>query len=232
MSSPWILHLRQATWAAALAMAALAFGGAAWAQAQAQTQAPAQGQKTQAQQDAEDDEYENHILNADKRLLNSILAPLGLGSPNTPDITYRERSPLVVPQGRDLPRPGKAVRNGDWPVEPELKEKRKEAALRRAGKDPAAVDPAKPISGTSEMWKTGNTGVWTDEPRKKEDPGFFSMLWQGKLTGSWTETGKFEGEPPRTSLVDPPPGYLTPSAAAPYGATPRADGPEKKEPKL
>jgi len=232
MSSPWILHVRHVTWAAALAVTAMGFTGAAWGQAQA----PAQNQKTQAQQDAEDEELEDHILNADKRMLNAILSPLGLGSASGPAIIYRERSPLVVPQGRDLPPPGKAVRNGDWPVEPEVKERRNAAALRRAGKDTQANlgrHDEKPISGTPEIWKNGNTGVWSDDPRKKEEPGFFSMMMQGKLNGSWTETGKFEGEPPRTSLLDPPPGYLTPSAAAPYGTTPRADRtPEKKEPKL
>ena len=65
-----------------------------------------------------------------------------------------------------------------------------------------------------------------------KEPDFFSMLISGKLKGSWDEVGKFEGEPPRTTLVDPPPGYLTPSPAAPYGVTPRQGEPEKKEPKL
>lgn len=241
MSSPWILHVRHATWAAALALAAIGFAGGASAQTQsqgqpqAQPQPQAQGKKTQTQQQAEDDELEDHILNADKRMLNAILSPLGLGSQSGPDITYRERSPLVVPQGRDLPPPGKAARNGDWPVEPEVKEKRQAAAARKAGLDQTRMsskNDEKPISGTPEMWKTAKTGTWDEERKPRQEQGFFSMMMQGKLTGSWTETGKFEGEPPRTSLVDPPPGYLTPSAAAPYGMTPRADTFEKKEPKL
>jgi hypothetical protein len=58
------------------------------------------------------------------------------------------------------------------------------------------------------------------------------MLMSGSLTGTWEEYGKFEGEPPRTSLVQPPSGYLTPSPAAPYGMTPRSGEPQKKEPKL
>jgi hypothetical protein len=124
------------------------------------------------------------------------------------------------------------VKTGDWPVEPEIKEKRAAAAARKNGKDPAALDPAKPISGTSEMWKTGNTGAWTEAGKGQEEPGFFTMLMEGKLKGSWTETGKFDGEPPRASLVNPPPGYLTPSPTAPYGVTPRAGEVEKKEPKL
>jgi hypothetical protein len=213
---PWIKPVRNALWAAALALAAMSVAGnSAWAQAAAE----------------EDDEIENHVLNADKRLLNMILAPLGLGSAAAPEISYRERSPLVVPQGRDLPPPGKVAKTGEWPIEPEVKAKRAAAALRKSGRDPAVVDPAKPISGTPEAYKTGNTGQWDDRKGPKE-PDFLSMLISGKLTGSWDEVGKFEGEPPRTTLVDPPPGYLTPSPAAPYGVTPRQDAPQKKEPKL
>ena len=211
---PWIKPVRNALWAAALALAAMSVAGnSAWAQAAAE----------------EDDDIENHVLNADKRLFNMILAPLGLGSAAAPDITYRERSPLVVPQGRDLPPPGKAAKTGEWPIEPEVKAKRAAATLRKYGRDP--VDPAKPISGTAEAYKTGNTGQWDDRKGPKE-PDFLSMLISGKLKGSWDEVGKFEGEPPRTTLVDPPPGYLTPSPAAPYGVTPRQGEPEKKEPKL
>ena len=209
---PWIKLVRTAVWAAALALAAMcAAGNSAWAQAAAQ-----------------EDDIEDHVLNADKRVLNAILAPLGLAPGGAPDIVYRERSPLVVPQGRDLPPPGKAAKNGEWPIEPEVKAKREAAALRKAGRDPAVVDPAKPISGTAEALKTGKTGQWDDRKGPKE-PEFFEMILSGKWKGSWEEVGKFEGEPPRTTLVDPPPGYLTPSPAAPYGVTPRAGPPEKKE---
>ena len=210
---PWIKPVRNAVWAAALALGAMSVAGnSAWAQAAA----------------AEDDDIEDHVLNTDRRLLNGILAPLGLGSAAAPDIIYRERSPLVVPQGRELPPPGKAAKNGDWPIEPEVKAKRAATALRKAGRDPAVVDPAKPISGTAEAYKTGNTGQWDDRKGPKE-PDFLTMLFKGQLGGSWDEVGKFEGEPPRTTLVDPPSGYLTPSPAAPYGVTPRHDAPQKKE---
>jgi hypothetical protein len=212
-AAPWVKLVRNAVWAA-LALATIGFAGnAAWAQAAA----------------PEEDDIEDHILNTDKKMLNAILAPFGLGSAAAPEITYRERSPLVVPRGRDLPPPGKAAKNGDWPIEPEVKAKREATALRKSGRDPALVDPAKPISGTREASKTGHTGTWQDDPKAPKDEGFFSMLMSGRLKGTWEEVGKFEGEPPRTSLVDPPPGYLTPSPVAPYGVTPRQAAPEKKE---
>lgn len=218
-AAPWVKPLRHAVCAAALALVVIGSAGhAAWAQTAAAT--------------TEDDDIEDHILNADKRMLNAILKPFGLGSSTDPGITYRERSPLVVPQTRDLPPPGKAAKAGDWPVEPEVKAKRQASALRKSGKDPAVIDPAKPISGTAENWKTGNTGSWADPPKPRQEPDFFKMLFSGSLQGTWEETAKFEGESPRNSLVDPPPGYLTPSPAAPYGATPRAGQPEPKEKKL
>lgn len=223
-SAPWTKPLRRAAWAAMLSVAVIGLTGSAFAQ----------GQQPQAQND---DDIEDHVLNSDKRMLNAILAPLGLGSNSGPAIEYRERSPLVVPQGRNLPPPGKSTKNGDWPVEPEIKAKREEAALRRQGKDPDARvnlgrHDERPISGTTEQWRTGNVGTWSDDPKRQAEDGFFTMMWKGRLTGSWSETGKFEGEPPRTSLVDPPAGYLTPSAAAPYGVTPRDPfANEKKEKK-
>ena len=218
--APRFLPVRRAFCAATLAIAVI---GAAGTMAFAQQAATAE----------EEDDIESHILNADKRLLNAILAPFGLGSAASgPDITYRERSPLVVPTGRDLPPPGKADKSADWPVEPEVKARRAERALERSGRAPVIPDPAKPISGTAEARKTGNTGAWDDSKGAKKEPDFFSMLWQGKLGGTWEEYGKFEGEPPRTSLAQPPAGYLTPSPAAPYGTIPRETPAEKKDKKL
>jgi hypothetical protein len=215
--APCIKHLRHVVCAATLALAVAGGAGHAWAQAAAE----------------EEDDIENHILNADKRLFNSLMGSLGLAS-TAPTITYRERPPLVVPQSRDLPPPGKAVKGPDWPVDPEIKQRKKEASAvpigpGRKGQQP---DDSRPISGTAENWKTGDTGTWAEEKKGPKEPEFLKMLMSGSLSGTWEEYGKFEGEPPRTSLVQPPSGYLTPSPAAPYGMTPRASEPPKKEPKL
>jgi hypothetical protein len=215
-AAPCSKPLRHALRAALLALAVTgAAAGSAWAQSAA----------------PEDDDLEDHLLNADKKLMNAILAPLGLAPSAEPDIQYRERSPLVIPQGNKLPPPGKSAKGPDWPVEPEVKAKRAAAALQKSGRSPNIVDPAKPISGTPEYWRTGNTGTWAADPKPRQEPDFFTMLMKGQLGGSWEEYGKFEGEAPRNSLTQPPEGYLTPSPAAPYGVTPHADQPQKKEPK-
>lgn len=217
-AAPWIKQLRRAC-AGTLALAAVATcaGTSAWAQAA-----------------NEDDEYYDSILNADKRMMDQLLASFGLIS-LAPPIEYRERSPLVVPSGRDLPPPGSQLAKGSaWPVDPEIKAKRERAAARKAGKIAVEVDPAKPIAGTPEMYRTGDTGKWDESGKKNtKEPDFFEMLRSGKLMQTKKdEVGTFKGEPPRTSLVEPPPGYLTPSPAAPYGTTDRPQQPEKKEPKL
>jgi hypothetical protein len=208
-AAPWVKHVRHAVWAATLAAAVIGLAGNAWAQAQ-QTQ--------------EEDDLDDSILNADKKLLNTILKPLGLGGDSAPPIEYRERSPLVVPKGRDLPPPGKVAKGADWPVEPETKARKKESAeLGSTGRKGQQYDASRPISGTAEVWKNGDTGTWADETKAKKEPDFFKMLFSGSLQGTWEENTKFEGESPRTSLVQPPAGYLTPSPAAPYGATKRGD---------
>lgn len=215
-AAPWIKSVRRVIHAATLALAASGIAGNAWAQAAVN----------------EPDDIEDHILNSDKRMLNSILGPLGLGAAPVPEITYRERSPLVVPAGRDLPPPGaKPAKSADWPLEPEVKLKRAAAAERKSR---PAVDPAKPISGTSEMYRV-ESGKW-DEPVKKErDPTFLELIQAGKIfqlgDNRKEEVGTFTGEPPRTSLIAPPTGYLTPSPAAPYGVTPHQSPSEPKKEK-
>jgi hypothetical protein len=201
--------VRQAVCAAALGLALVgASGQAGWAQ------------------QPSDNELEDHVLNTDKRVIDGLLGAIGLSS-SAPDIDYRERSPLVVPQGRDLPPPGKAAKGSDWPLDADIKARRREAKSdywSPPGK--AQYDASRTISGTREARKVGvSTDNWLEEQKRKE-PDFLSMLMQGKLGGSWDEYGKFEGEPPRQSLVQPPPGYLTPSPAAPYGTTDRKLGTE------
>jgi len=215
-AAPWIKPVRSAFYAGALALTAVMAGG---------------GNPAWAQVDDEDD----HILNTDKRLMDQLLTSLGIVSKN-PDINYRERSPLVVPQGRDLPPPAGQSKNPDWPVDPEVKARKEAAAARRKqiGPTGTAADPSRPIAGSPEMMQRGRGWGYDDSGMKKnKEPDFFSMVLSGRLfTPPKDEIGQFTGEPPRSSLVEPPPGYLTPSPAAPYGVTDRPQAPPKKEEKL
>jgi hypothetical protein len=208
-SAPWLKPLQIALCAGTLVLAVSA--------------SPASAQLT----GDPDDEYYDSILNIDRRLLDQLLGG------HTPSIEYRERSPLVIPAQPNLPPPGAQVAKGaDWPVDPEVKAKK--AARAEARLPPRRqYDAGKPISGTEENYRTGNTGTWDESKGAKRDPTLVEMFMSGKMFEGFKkeEYGTFAGEPPRTSLIAPPQGYLTPSPAAPYGVTPRSSAPEKKDPK-
>src|SRR3712207_3005773 len=75
-----------------------------------------------------DDDDDNTTI--DQKIINSILGGIGLQR-DRPAIEYRERSPLVVPPGRDLPPPeteAALIKNPAWPVD--AGEKRRKDALK------------------------------------------------------------------------------------------------------
>ena len=47
--------------------------------------------------------------------------------------------------------------------------------------------------------------------------GSKSNIWSKMFGKDEPEAGRFTGEPPRTALTEPPPGYQTPSPDQPYG---------------
>jgi hypothetical protein len=173
---------------------------------------------------AEDDDEQSMTL--DQKLLHNLMTSLGL-SRDRPAIEYRERSPLVVPPRRDLPPPetdSAATKNPAWPVD--AGEKRRKDALREKQRKnfDSAIDDGRVLT-RDEMERDRRTARGSDGARRTEDvdqtmlkpyemgPGIFSRLFKS----SKEETATFTGEPPRTSLTEPPTGYRTPSSAQPYG---------------
>lgn len=215
-------QLRRAAWAGMLALLTLMAYGVGSASAQNQ-------ESTSAKTD-EADSIENHVLNTDKKIFNSIMGVLGLAPSDGETITYRERSPLVVPPQRDLPPPERnaLAKNPEWPVDPEVKLRKEEAS---ALKNASQIDPSKPLAGSSAIGPkvaTGSRGTvgpgGNDDPTAttKKPESLLNIFNKGKLWGSpLEEVGTFAGEPPRNSLTEPPPGYLTPSPTEPYGVTKR-----------
>lgn len=137
----------------------------------------------------------------EERILKGVLGTIGLI--RKPEIEYRERSPLVVPSSRDLPPPETANAKNAWPAD--LDTKRADHLTKRPAGKPAD-------------WKDASTN-------KVSEPSDLSKVFGGggifnKLKGpEENEIGTFTGEPPRVSLTEPPRGYKTPSATAPYGIT-------------
>jgi hypothetical protein len=179
-----------------------------------------------AQEAEEGDTFEQKII---KNFLGGLGVDVG-----RPGIDYRERSPLVVPPSRELPPPEAAAasRNPAWPRE-QVK-KRAAAAPKqnvRAGpEDPgtsSALTPdelrrgAKP-AGSSRITDPSQSGSVDDpnigRPSRPQELGSTNLFtWGNLMRGNATETAPFTGEPSRSALTQPPPGYQTPSPNAPYG---------------
>ena len=105
------------------------------------------------------------------------------------------------------------------------------AARKKATKATENWQAAQPLT-PAEM-KSGQVAA---APRTSNDPiqpgtnsnpslspaelGFTGGLWNMMKGGNGTESKPFTSEPPRQSLVEPPPGYQTPSPNYAYGAGP------------
>lgn len=184
----------------------------------------------------DDEDYEPF----EEKLLKNLLGQ------DKPPIEYRERSPLVVPPGRDLPPPENtnAVPNPAWPKDADLiqaKKKKKRPDPRDL--DPRtrfdsgrALSPAELDRGNPKISGTGGLGAPSSPQNQdaasgrvlKPDElgykgGLFGSLFSGK---DKEEAVPFPGEPPRAGLTDPPVGYLTPSPNFPYGLTATKEAPK------
>jgi hypothetical protein len=222
-------RLQQAAVAGALALSVVtAFGSAARAQ------------------DA--NEEPTTIWNWDQKLGNKVLQTLGLK--DGPGIDYRERSPLVVPPSLDLPPPkqksAKAQVPANWPADPNAAKPTKPAAKTSSKDDDTAwldftgnqVGSIRK-SGSANAPAPGGNGK-VDDPDAAEKPlkpsdlspkgtNFFTSFFKNSDD---TDFGTFTGEQPRTSLIEPPQGYQTPSPNQPYGVTKRTEfiKPQKADP--
>ena len=128
---------------------------------------------------------------------NKFMRTLGISSnPDAAsDINYTERAPLVVPPTRDLPPPAvdPARPAADWPNDTKKNVKRE--------KPKGAIVP--------------DTAVVTPNPPYVKKPWYDPSGWFDK-----EEYAKFQGEPVRQDLTDPPSGYRIPSPDEPYGISP------------
>jgi len=183
---------------------------------------------------AGDDGDDDDDMTFEEKLIDNLMSGIGARSMEKKGIEYRERSPLVVPPKLDLPPPaGTEAKNApNWPKDPDER-RRKEAIAQRkkAVKATESWQAARPLT-PAEM-KIGQTAA---PERTSNDPiqpgtngnpslspaelGFTGGLWNMMKGGNGTESKQFTTEPPRQSLVEPPPGYQTPSPSYAYGAGP------------
>jgi hypothetical protein len=178
------------------------------------------------------DEDDDELL--DVKIFRNIMKGLGLRKDEPNGIEYRERSPLVLPTAKELPRPESdtaAKKAAGWPDDADLKraKQRKEAERKRKPINPGVDDKPLPPNKMTEGPVPATIGSKAGEAPGKSMEGsaapstnaelgskgltsMFGSLWAPK-----EEYTPFTGEPTRSSLIEPPPGYRTPSPTQPYG---------------
>lgn len=180
---------------------------------------------------AGDDDDDDDGMTFEEKIIDNLMSGIGAKSMEKKGIEYRERSPLVVPPSLDLPPPASAnAKNApNWPKDPDER-RRKEAIAQRkkAVKATESWQAARPLTPaemnvgrTAAPERTSNDPI---QPGTNGDPslspaqlGFTGGLWN-MMTNNKGENTQFTSEPPRQSLVEPPPGYQTPSPSYAYGA--------------
>jgi hypothetical protein len=182
---------------------------------------------------SDDDEIE--LL--DTKILRGIMKGLGLRRDGEA-IEYRERSPLVLPPSKELnqlppPETVNAKKAPGWPDDPDLNKarQRKEAERKRKPVEPGVDDkplpPNQMTASGSLPAPTGSKGgeapgrsmEGSSAPSTNAELGSksFMSMFNSSLWAPSEEYTPFTGEPQRSSLTEPPPGYLTPSPNQPYG---------------
>jgi hypothetical protein len=182
----------------------------------------------------------------DTKIMRRFLKDLGLQRDGEAGIEYRERAPLVVPPSRDLPAPrreGSLANNPAWPKDHDVERRRQDAAATAANRaklkgtaadmmmeEGRALRPSEMARGGAPGSQTAGPVQSPDEsarPLKPSELGSKKGLWDLLAVGpEKTETATFGGEPPRSSLTEPPSGYQTPSPSQPYGLSPTKQQPK------
>ena len=172
----------------------------------------------------------------DEKMMRGIMDGLGLKRDGEPGINYQERAPLVLPPGRDLLPPDRsdaAANNPAWPKDPDVERRKAEVTMEKnrnvSDEREREQNPLRPDQLTpGGRGKQKRQAARTDDGYQAPASGFSSQLppselgYKGNLFSNMfgskkEEQAKFTGEPPRTSLTEPPAGYQTPSPDQPYG---------------
>jgi len=176
-------------------------------------------------------------LTWDQKLTRSLMDGLGLKRDGEANINYQERAPLVIPPGRDLLPPEQsdaAANNPAWPKDPDVERRKRDAAIEKtrniSDEREREQNPLRPdqLAPGARGKQKRQQAARPDDGYQAPASGFSSQLrpselgYTGGIFGAMfdkkkEEQAKFTGEPPRTSLTEPPVGYQTPSPDQPYG---------------
>ena len=182
---------------------------------------------------AGDDGDDDDDMTFEEKLIDNLMSGLGGKSMEKKGIEYRERSPLVVPPNLDLRPPASADAKDapNWPKDPDEKRRQQAIAQRKKAGNKATeyYQAARPLSPAELDHKTAAPARTSNDPiqpgTNNTNPtlspaqlGYTGGLWNMMTGGNKAEAKQFTSEPPRQSLVEPPPGYQTPSSSYAYGA--------------
>jgi len=180
----------------------------------------------------------------DTKIIRKILEGIGLKRDGE-GINYEERAPLVIPPSHALPPPentdAAVANNPAWPKDPDVQRRKQEAAQERSAnlfagdnqqEQERVLRPDELARGTKPRSKAARDdgyrapatgyGNQLSPSQLGTKSGLFSTLFSKEEP----ESGRFTGEPPRTALTEPPPGYQTPSPEQPYGVGVKASTPK------
>jgi hypothetical protein len=186
---------------------------------------------------AQDDDQDDRTF--EQKLMDNLMSGLGAKRIEDSGIDYRERSPLVVPSKIDLPPPetGKPKLAPNWPKDPDEAERKaqREAAKQKPISPEQSRMPLMPSElatrtpkgsskRTADTSSPGSNG--SDKPlmMMPSDLGYVGGLFSNPFSSKKKEAAKFEKEPDRDELTQPPTGYQTPSPNFAYGL---GDGKQK-----
>jgi hypothetical protein len=164
-------------------------------------------------------------------VIGKVMEVIGLRPSNSgyAGINYDERSPLVVPPTRDLPPPetSNAPPAPNWPKDPDIaRRKPSKVDSKPHYQTDYQVDSSRPLrpdelnapGGPGPNAKGGGDSTADSQMADPTDRGAKKGLFNSLGSIFHKEQyATFTGEPARSSLTDPPPGYLTPSPDQPYG---------------
>ena len=171
----------------------------------------------------------------EEKLMKSIF-----GINDKDKIDYRERPGLVVPPSMNLPSPETTAStpHAAWPKDVDKQPKKKQADVTRKDRrysDPT-IEESRPLT-PAELDKGRLAGAGRGTGGNSEFDGQRTLRpnelgYRGGLFGSLFGSKEKEEvaapppERPRTSLIEPPTGYMTPASGQVYGLSKRKEAPK------
>ena len=149
-------------------------------------------------------------------LLSNVLSTLGITSPDKPDITYRDRPPLVVPPRSTLPPPQEGRRNaGNWPNDPDSAENRRARSAAAAADIETRIrhnNSGSRIDAADMNRRSGRAVANNPAGSGGEAYQFLGVMAHDARRASQTAEVPVGIEPPRRFLTEPPTGLRASTA--------------------